>query len=139
MLSHWSFGRRVGAGFTLAGLVLVTLAAVGHQSTERLIDNNRWVDHTHQVRTVLADLLSLVKDLETGQRGYVISGDERFLEPYRTALSGIGPSLQQLRHLTADNANQQRRLDRLAPIVDTKLDELKRTIALRASAGFEPV
>ena len=45
--------------------------------------------HTHQVRGELADLLSELKDAETGQRGYVITGDESYLEPYKSALTAI--------------------------------------------------
>ena len=89
MARNWTFGRILGVGYALAGLVLLLVAAVGYQSTSSLIENDELVNHTHQVRRELADLLSPLKDVETGQRGYVITGDESYLEPYQSALPGI--------------------------------------------------
>ena len=85
----WTVGKRLVAGFGLAALTLV--ADCGRLLPQRLpADRERaWVAHTHQVRTELADLLSELKDAETGQRGYVITGDESYLEPYKSALGAI--------------------------------------------------
>ena len=67
-------------------------------------------------------------DAETGQRGYLLSGEEPYLEPYRAALAQLDQILKRLRSLTADNAPQQRRLDALEPLTAKKLDELKAEI-----------
>ncbi|MES2987744.1 MAG: response regulator [Pseudomonadota bacterium] len=94
------------------------------------------VVHTHEVITELGNLLSAVQDAETGQRGYLLTGNERYLEPYENALALAGTSLASIEALIADNAAQQANLRRLKLPVDTKLEELKRTIEARRSGGM---
>jgi len=134
---NWTFGRKLALGFTLAVLALMLIGISGYRSTAHLIENDRWVAHTHEVRTKLADLLSLLKDAETGQRGFVLTADESFLEPYASALPGISQTLSEIRALTSDNEVQQRRLTSLQQAVESKLAELKRTVEMRRGQGFE--
>jgi methyl-accepting chemotaxis protein len=135
--AEWTFGQRIGAGFALAALVLAVVAAFGHRSSARLIDNDRLVEHTQSVRQEVAGLLSMLKDAETGQRGYVITGDEAFLEPYTQAERTISGALERLRHLTEDDIDQQRRMEQVQPLIASKLAELKRSIDARRTGGFE--
>ncbi|HEX3849360.1 MAG TPA: CHASE3 domain-containing protein [Polyangiaceae bacterium] len=137
MRINWTFGRKLALGFAIAVLTLVVIGFSGYRSTEHLIENDRWVTHTHEVRTKLADLLSLLKDAETGQRGFVITSDESFLDPYSRALPEIARTVSEVRSLTADNETQQRRLSALQLLVDGKLTELKRTIEMRRTLGFD--
>jgi methyl-accepting chemotaxis protein len=137
MFNNWTFGRRLAAGFGLAGLMLVVIAVVSYRNIHGLIETDGWVTHTHLVRTGLADLLSELKDAETGQRGYLITGTEPYLEPYQSALVQIRRSFDEVRRLTADNPAQQRRFSALQPLIDAKLAELKQTIDLRRADGFD--
>jgi len=89
------------------------------------------------VREGLARLLSSLTDAETGQRGFVITGNDEFLEPYAGGRKDADRYFEDLRRLTADNPVQQRRLDSLRPALDQKLTELQRTVDLRRSGGFE--
>jgi methyl-accepting chemotaxis protein len=138
MFDDWTFGRRLAAGFGLAGVVLLVIAVIGYRTTAGLVENDGLVSHSYEVQNRLTDLLSELKDAETGQRGYVITGDPAYLEPYQAALGEIKSTQQRVRELTADNPDQQRRLTALAPLIDAKLAELNQTIELRRSAGFEP-
>lgn len=138
MSGHWTFGMKLGAGFGFSALVLLVIGTIGYYSTHRLIENDKLVSHTHQVRRDLSDLLSELKDAETGQRGFVITGLEPFLAPYESALDQIKTTFEHVRTLTSDNADQQRRLERLMPQMKSKLAELKRTIEMRRKDGFEP-
>ncbi len=137
MFNNWTFGKRLAAGFGLAGLVLLIIAGFSYRNTYNLIENDSWVDHTYQVRTTLADLLSNLKDSETGQRGYLITGEDSYLEPYRNSLSPIRSSIGRLKELTADNPRQQQRWTELQPLIDAKLLELKQTIDLRREQGLD--
>lgn len=137
MFKNWTFGRRLAAGFGLAGLVLLIIAAISYRNTYSLIDNDKWVDHSYQVRTTLAELQSYLKDSETGQRGYLITGDESYLEPYQTALPQIRTLFDTLKQLTSDNPQQQQRLTEMLPLIDAKLAELKQTIDLRRTQGLD--
>ena len=72
-----------------------------------------WVDHTHQVIGKLNELTTLQSDMETGVRGYVITGDESFLAPYQVAKPQLDAQVQDLIQLTADNPTQTDRLKRV--------------------------
>jgi methyl-accepting chemotaxis protein len=137
IFSNWTVTKRLVAGFGLSALTLVIIAAVSYYNTSRLIENDAWVKHTYQVRTDLSSLLSQLKDAETGQRGYVITGVESYLEPHAKAVGALSSTLQNLRRLTSDNQNQQRRFASLEPMIDAKLAELKQTIELRRTQGFD--
>jgi CHASE3 domain sensor protein len=137
MFENWTFGKKIGAGFTMAGAILVVIAMVGFRTTEGLIENDHKVDQTHQVRTTLADLLSQLKDVEGGARGYVITGNDIFLEPYRAALDDGEKAFDHLKALTVDNPLQRRRSEALRPLIDDRLAHSRRTIELRATSGME--
>jgi methyl-accepting chemotaxis protein len=137
MSINWTFGRKLALGFAIAVLTLLVIGFSGYRSTVHLIENDQWVSHTHEVRTKLSDLISSLKDAETGQRGYVITGEESFLEPYRAALPDIAKTTAEIRTLTVDNDAQQRRLNTLQPLIELRLADAKRYIDLRRSAGLE--
>ena len=133
----WSVGTRIGAGYALALVVLVIIGVVSYQSTSRLIEAAQMRSRTYQVLQNLEGLISAMTDAETGQRGYIIVGDDRYLEPYQAASAAIDQMLERLRRLTADNPGQRGRLDALAPLIAGKIGELKETIDLRRSKGFD--
>ncbi|BAZ21260.1 multi-sensor signal transduction histidine kinase [Kalymmatonema gypsitolerans NIES-4073] len=118
--------------------VVVVNAVISYQNMLKVIENESWVTHTHQVLTELENTLSTLKDAETGQRGYVLTGDKHYLEPYFAALSQINGNIKNIRQLTADNSSQQRRILFLERKVAEKLNELQKTIALRQEKGIEP-
>jgi methyl-accepting chemotaxis protein len=137
MFSNWTVARRLIVSFGLAALTLVVIAAVSYRNTYRLIENDAWVAHTYQVQAELADVLSELKDTETGQRGYLITGDDSYLAPYQSGLAAVKGTFEDIRRLTADNPNQQRRLAALSPLIEAKLAELKQTIDLRRTEGLD--
>jgi methyl-accepting chemotaxis protein len=137
MFGNLTVGKRLVAGFGMAALTLVVIAAVAYRNANLLIDNERLVAHTQQVRTELADLLSFLKDAETGQRGYLITGEETYLDPYKSALGQIKATFADVKRLTVDNPSQQRRLVSIAPLIDRKLSELHDSIELRRKQGFD--
>ncbi|HEX4112197.1 MAG TPA: CHASE3 domain-containing protein [Stellaceae bacterium] len=137
MFNRWSLGRKLGAGFAIAGAILLAVALVGYRSISTLIENDDLVNRSHLVQIGFADLVSDMKDAETGQRGFVITGDPAYLEPYQASLGSIAKRLDALRTETADNPGQQQHLVALGPLVDRKLAELKTVIDVRRTAGFE--
>ena len=133
----WSVGTKIGAGYALALIILVILGLVSYRNTAGLIEAAQMKAHSYQVLENLERVLSTLKDAETGQRGFIIAGEERYLEPYRTGTSEVNQAIRSLRELTIDNTTQQQRLNALEPLIAAKLAELKETIALRKSKGFE--
>jgi methyl-accepting chemotaxis protein len=132
----WSIGKKIGSGFGLALVMLTVVGAVSYDSTTKLIASAGWVQHTHEVLNGLDDVLSAFKDAETGQRGYVITGEARYLEPYQGARDVVDQKLKRLRELTSDNPIQQKRLTAIEPPASSKFAELQETIDLRRTKGF---
>jgi methyl-accepting chemotaxis protein len=137
LAQSWTFGRRIAFGFAISVAILLVVGVVAFRSTDMLIENDHMVTHTHAVLEDIAHVLSLAKDAETGQRGFVLTGDEAYLEPYQSATGAVSSVLADLRKLTADNPRQQARLDEADPLIAAKLSELKRTVDLRRTQGFD--
>jgi methyl-accepting chemotaxis protein len=132
----WSIGNKIASGFGLALAVLLVVGAVSYDSTTKLRSSADWVQHTHEVITSLDELLSATKDAETGERGFVITGESRFLEPYNGASDVVDQRLKQVRDLTSDNPIQQQRIQALEALVASKFTELQVVIDLRKTKGF---
>ncbi len=86
MTMRWTVGTKIGAGFGLALVILVVIGSVSYRSTAKLTETAELVAHTLQVLDNLEVVVSDMKDAETGQRGYLITGEEKWhLEPFRAA------------------------------------------------------
>src|SRR6202047_2959395 len=133
----WTFGRKIAAGFALAFLLLLGIGGVAYRSITSLRNTSQLIAHTYIVLEHVTGVLSLLKDAETGHRGYVITGDEAFLEPYQTGIAGFPAVIKDLRQLTTDNPHQQKRIDEAEPLIAAKLAELKLTIDLRRKNNLE--
>jgi CheY-like chemotaxis protein/signal transduction histidine kinase/CHASE3 domain sensor protein len=126
-------GLATALGVSAALLFFIVSGAVSYFNVQVLKADNDKIVHSHDVIANLDALLSTVQDAETGQRGYLLTGNEKYLQPYEDALSKVGPELSAIATLTADNAAQQANIRQLKPHVDAKLAELKQTIDLRRS------
>jgi PAS domain S-box-containing protein len=128
--------RKVGIGFAFALACLGVSGVISYLSVVRLNENSAWVEHTQDVLDRLDLLLAAATDSETAERGYVITGDESYLEPYRQAAQTVEVQERRLRELTADNHAQQQRLDAAVPLMSDRLAEMRSVIELRKSQGF---
>lgn len=135
---RWTIGKQLLFGFATLVALIALLSLSAHRTTSDLVraDANR--ENAYLVLRTLDRVSALLTDAETGQRGFVITGAEPYLEPYNAAAAQLEDAQRQLRSLLAADAQQLERLDRLAAATRSKLDELAETIALRKSAGFEP-
>ncbi|MGC3970666.1 MAG: CHASE3 domain-containing protein [Pirellulales bacterium] len=130
-------GPRVLLGVGLVVLAIVVGIGISVFRTRQLHDDALLVSHTHEVIENLAETLSLLKDAETGQRGYIITGDRKFLEPYHAADASIDRSLADFRKLTSDNSRQLDAAGKLESLVARRRDLLKENITLRDAQGFD--
>jgi CHASE3 domain sensor protein len=107
----WTFGKKLAIGFSISLILLMAIGGVSYRALDSLTSTSYLVAHSHGVLEHLEHVLSLLKDAETGQRGFVITADDAFLEPHIAAVAEIPKVLKELRDLTRDNANQQKHLD----------------------------
>ncbi len=130
------FRTSLAAGFVLAVIVLALNALVSARNLSRLAENNRQALRTNRVVRNLVTTLSTLKDAETGQRGYLLTGREEYLQPYETAVASLPGDIRRLEGLL-DDPDQEPRLRALETKVGEKLDELQETVRLRRQAGPE--
>lgn len=118
----------------LVGLFILALLTFGSiWVRESLLSSLNWVRHTHEVQQNLTKLMSVLQDAETGQRGYLLTGSDRYLAPYKSAKSDLGLVFSKLRSLTADNPRQRAFLNLTENRISDKFGELDSTIMLYKS------
>jgi PAS domain S-box-containing protein len=133
----WPRERRlIVVGFVVAAVIMLLVGWESYRDTIRVADAAAARKHSFEVRGVLADTAARLVDAETGQRGFLLTGDETYLEPYRGAIENVDRLIADLRNFTADNPNQQRHILELEPLIEKKLAELQRTIDLRKKEGL---
>ena len=131
------FSKTVATGFGLASAILVLIGMISYQNTRILIDTNTHLQRTQEKINKLEELLSDMKDAETGQRGYVLTGQKSYLEPYQTAVANINPKIAELKDLIIDQRSQQKQFAILKSLITAKLAILKQTIYLYQNQGFD--
>src|SRR5215475_6418088 len=134
---RWTIEKKimVGAGLVLA--ILLINALVSYRATRRLIDNERLVTHTYEVIAELEGVMDKMDDAETGERDYLLTGEESYLKSYQSAVDEIHARISRLGRLTADSAYQQARLPDLERQIADRLGNLKSRIDWRKSGHAE--
>jgi signal transduction histidine kinase len=133
----WMIGRGAQLAFGVAVITLVICAAVSYRNVREIEANEALVAHSHRVLERVEAVFSSVKDAESGQRGYLITGDRAYLQPYDQGSEAIRRDFDELRRLTADNADQQGRLADLRSAVDLRLATLAEGVDRHKDGGFE--
>ncbi|QLE55036.1 response regulator [Nostoc sp. TCL26-01] len=137
MLNRLKIGSKIGAGFALSLVILSAISLIAHKSTQELIAASHKEKHTYQVLSQLENLNAQLAKAETGQRGYIITGEQRYLEPYQVATQAVNIKVKELQSLTIDNPKQQRFLNQLQLLINERIAIMQTVIDLRQSQGFE--
>lgn len=119
----------VTLGFALLLILLIVNAVITRRQLGVQVGDQLWVTHTQQTLLELTQTESLMKDAETGQRGFLYTGDPKYLAPYDLAVGQVTGHIDRLAELTADNPRQQARISELRDLVAAKLNELGQTIS----------
>ncbi|RFM27750.1 response regulator [Deminuibacter soli] len=130
MNTQASFKRNLIVGFGLSLLLLVVSSVASYMSISNLLDSTKWVNHTYKVIQGLDNVMSTLKDAETGQRGYLITGDDVFLEPYKGARERALGYLQDVHDLTLDNPAQTTSALQLKELISQRIEVLQKAIDL---------
>jgi len=127
--------RRITVAYVLAAVLVGLIGVSAVYNATQFLDSAARVDHTYAMLAELEAVGAAIKDIETGSRGFVITGDDAYLEPYRVATALVPQKLERLRQLTKDNPAQQRRLEQLDTLVAAKMQHAKEVVAARAAGG----
>jgi CHASE3 domain sensor protein len=129
MINTFKRNIRLGLGVSLAALIISSAAS--YISINKLLESDHWVDHTFQVIQDLDGIISRFTDAETGQRGYLLTADAVFLEPYNGSKEDILELIDHVQLLTADNKTQQKDFPYLYDLVEKKYAFITNTISER--------
>ena len=133
-MSHLLNGKRFG--WAILSVLLTVVALLSYVTGTRYLAAQRAIEHTLAVESAIDGTLSLLKDVETGQRGFVLTDDQQFLEPLVLARKDIPPLFEKLVALTQGDAVQGERLKKLKQRIDDKLAFADETIQARRKEGL---
>src|SRR5439155_5589346 len=125
---------RLKAGLAAIGVVLLLNAAVTYTNVAQIRQADNWVAHTLEVRRSLDELLGAIVTAETNERGFALTGKQSYVDQYDHAVAEAR-SRKALRELTADNAEQQQRLQRAQAEIERKFEFMDRVIAAHRGGG----
>ncbi len=124
-------------GALLVMVFFLTAGFMAYQSQSHLQHSRKLVIKTSQLIIQLKSVLSTLKDCETGQRGYVITGDPTYLEPYEKCRDVVQNKINRLEELINGDTQDRKNVEELRKFSAIKLYELHRTIVSRRDSGFE--
>ncbi|WP_131781441.1 diguanylate cyclase [Legionella gresilensis] len=125
--------------FIMALLLLIIISYYSNQQIKNLIESNKWVTHTYEVIQEIDSVLYKVVNLESNQRGYLLTGNERFLVDMDSTREELHNSLNSLKELIKDNPEQNQRLNQFIAVINTRIAIIKRIINLKVTNKFNTV
>lgn len=128
--------KKIVLGFAACAVVLLIVAIFSFKTSEKFVASNVLVNNSNQVLYEFEQILMTSVDAETGVHGYVITGDENFLQPFASAKTKSTDLLAKVKELTKDNPNQQKNIEELAKELKMRFDNLSKCIILRKN-NFE--
>ncbi|MBE9208293.1 methyl-accepting chemotaxis protein [Nostoc sp. LEGE 06077] len=122
--------------FVMGGCaIIVALTAftnyISNSTTNSLIDSNTWVNNTYAIKAQLKELEKFLIDAETGQRGFIITKEERYLEPFNVAKIKLKDTFSEINNKILDNSSQIRTLREIENLSQIKMMELETTINMK--------
>lgn len=124
------------AGIIIMLLVLTVVGTGGLLQLNKLIEVRKHLRHQDNIVVILDSIFTMVQGAETGQRGFLITGNEDYLAPYNEAVIKLDKFMEKMRKLTVNNPQQTKDITTLENAIAKKMAELKETISLRRTKGF---
>jgi len=134
---NFSLKKILSIFFILLFAGIIVMGLVISRNDQVFRSTNYLVDHTRDVLEKAATIFSITTDIETGTRGYVITGDSSFLEPFEKSKNIIYYQVVKLRDLCIDNPAQQRRIDSIGNLINKRVGFALQTVKMRNECGFE--
>lgn len=121
----WTLQKQAALLFAVAVIISAIVSYCFYSNMVNTITTVRERKRNYSLIIVLEHFMSLVKDAETGQRGYVLTGKTSYLAPYQNAARAAFQDINRLKYLTAGDPFQQQRLREIQPLMQAKIDELR--------------
>ena len=132
----FSLEKKIIFFFFLAAIALVSVLVIFYYNTQKIKSTSDLVEHTQEVLRKSDAVLMDVLNIETGSRGYILMGNEIYLQPFNNAVITINSNIEKLALLTKDNPNQQSRIDSLKKVIEERLSFTKNSIEARKQKGL---
>jgi PAS domain S-box-containing protein len=116
------FNRNLQLGYGFSILILLTVGIISYSTLHNLLDSNKAVAHSNLVIQKLENAMSVMKDAETGERGYILTNKSVFLLPYHGAFKKAVALVNQVDTLTGDDHDQQRNIAKVRAILAERMD-----------------
>lgn len=126
-----TFKRNLYVAYGVSLALLIVTAVASYLSIKNLLSSAGWVNHTNEVTKKIDSVLSILQEAESGQRGYLLTNNERFLEPYNGAYQTTIDRINEVKRMTADNPAQQATCDDLRLVAQKRLSTLTTLVNLK--------
>ena len=123
-----SFKRNLLILYGISFLLLIVSAVASYSSISSLLSSQKEVEHTGMVLDRIESVMSVLKDAETGQRGFLLTDNEDFLEPYNGALPRAYNLITEIKNLSLDNEQQLQSAEQLRQLVTRRISTLQLVI-----------
>ncbi len=134
-LANRKIGFRISLGFSVVIAIFLVAVLVVAQSASQRKEMDAWNVHTYKVLGTGESMLTGMINMETGARGFLVAGNEAFLEPYALGRKQFEAAMKEAKSLTSDNAVQQKRLDEMARLHVAFVDVADSLIAQRRAVS----
>jgi signal transduction histidine kinase/CHASE3 domain sensor protein len=111
--------------FVIFIFLLLFLSSITYKNSLQFTNSTKWVIHSYKVHSQLDNLMLILKDAETGQRGFLLTHDTTYLQPYFNSKIKVRQSADTLRRLFSDNLNQQKNMERLSELTELRFGYLR--------------
>lgn len=132
-------GTRILAGYLAALTIFGVVAALSYKAVQDLVNANDSLVRSYAVKDALSQVLLAMVNAETGQRGFLLAGEERFLEPYQAGMRDARRYVEQIRTLVGGNPDLIARAAQLDPMISRRLDDMQNLIDLRRRDGIKAI
>jgi len=129
--------RKILIGLLSIFTILISITFLTHRNSKRVIASAEAVDRSQEIKYHFEQILALAADIEAGSRGYVITGDEKYLEPADNGINSIFIHLDEIKSLTLGNPALNSRLQNLTLLINERVALVRQTIDIRKNEGLE--
>ncbi|MFT6909679.1 MAG: methyl-accepting chemotaxis protein [Oleiphilaceae bacterium] len=126
-LRNMKLGKKIYAGYIIILILMTSVSVVVYSSITSIIDASKWVNHTYVVIRTGEDVAGAMVDMETGQRGFMVTGIDEYLEPYNDGIVRFDRLIKKGKELTSDNTAQVERWRKVAELKTEWVQEVAQT------------